>query len=502
MRLFKAILTILVLLLLPVNISASISSLNDSVVAKVGPIDITINEFVNCYEYGTAFYKKVKNSKRIFLEHLIKEKLLALYGYKLGYDTLSEIKNYIEAFAADIATEEMFRKEILSNVVVKKEEIDTIAKQKLIDVEIMWLYSSDSSYINGCYDSLRNGKNFEALYKSQINDTIKASDRSLKSTRYLIGLKNPLLGKIIDTLQAGEYSKPISVEDGWYIILLKNFSYRLIASEEEQQKLLKEAETALIKRKLDELSNQYTNEILLAQNPVIKRIPFRILRTHIGRFTLTKNLFDTWQLDEILKNTLQENNLKDDGNLEEMVLVELKDYKIKLSDFINWYKVREQYVKFDKSNFGNYSRSLENIIWRMTRDYLLSKIALEKGYYEMQQVKNQIKWWKDKIVFSKVRQEMINSILLEHNEISMKNNKEDEQTITEVIEEELTKKLFYKINELKKGTNIFIDEKVLAKIKVSEEDNPKAVDFYFVKRGNLIPRTPYPTIDNIWIKWQ
>ncbi len=479
-----------------------ISAQNDTLVAKVGPICITKDEFINCYEYGPAFYKKVKNSKRIFLEHLIKEKLLALYGYKLGADTLSEIKNYIEAFTADIATEEMFRKEILEKINVSKEEIDTVAKLKLIDVEILWLYSSDSSYINNCYDSLRKGKGFEVLYNLQLNDSIKNSDRSLKSTRYLLGMKNPLLGNIIDTLQIGKYSKPIRVEDGWYIILLKNFSYRLIASETEQQKLLKESEAALIKRKLDELSNQYTNKIMLSQNTVIKRIPFKILRTHIGRFTLTKNLFDVWQLDQILKNTLQENNLKDEGNLKKMVLVELKDYKITMEDFINWYKVREQYIKFDKSNFGNFSRSLESIIWRMTRDYLLSKIALEKGYYKMPKVKNQIRWWKDKIVFSKVKEEMINSIMLEHNEINIKNKKENEQTDIEMIEEELTKKLFYKINELRKVTNISIDEKVLANIKVSEEENPRAVDFYFVKRGNLIPRTPYPTLDNIWVKWQ
>ncbi|MGK9476280.1 hypothetical protein [Melioribacter sp. OK-6-Me] len=501
MKLFKTILTILTLLF-SINTFGDSLSLNDSIVAKVGTIDITAEEFVNCYEYGPAFYKKVKNSKRIFLEHLIKEKLLALYGYKLGTDTTSEIKNYIEAFAADIATEEMFRHEILGKINLSKEEIDTVAKQKLIDVEIQWLYSSDSSYINDCYDSLRNGKNFEVLYNLQLNDSIRTSDRSLKTTRYLLGMKNPLLGKIIDTLQIGKYSKPIRVEDGWYIILLKNFSYRLIASETEQQKLLKDSETALIKRKLDDLSNQYVKKIMLSQNPVIKRVPFKILRTHIGRFTLTKDLFETWQLEKILKNTLQENNIKDDGNLKKMVLVNLKDYKITLEDFINWYRTREQYIKYDKSNLGNFSKSLEGIIWRMTRDYLLSKIALEKGYYEIPKVKNQIKWWKDKIVFSKVKEEMINSIMLEHNEINTKNKKENEQTILEMIEEELTKKLFYKINELKKVTDIFIDEKVLASIKVSEEENPRAVDFYFVKRGNLIPRTPYPTIDNIWMKWQ
>jgi hypothetical protein len=36
---------------------------------------------------------------------------------------------------------------------------------------------------------------------------------------------------------------------------------------------------------------------------------------------------------------------------------------------------------------------------------------------------------------------------------------------------------------------------------VSEENNPNAIDFYFVKRGGLIPRTPYPILDIYWTAW-
>lgn len=68
--------------------------LQDSIVAKVGNIEITVDEFVSCYEYGPAFYKRVKNSKNTFLNYLINEKLLALDGYNRHLDTLSWSKRF------------------------------------------------------------------------------------------------------------------------------------------------------------------------------------------------------------------------------------------------------------------------------------------------------------------------------------------------------------------------------------------------------------------------
>ena len=43
---------------------------------------------------------------------------------------------------------------------------------------------------------------------------------------------------------------------------------------------------------------------------------------------------------------------------------------------------------------------------------------------------------------------------------------------------------------------------VLDKIKVSSENDKKAIDMYIVKRGNLIPRPAFPSIDNDWASWE
>lgn len=475
--------------------------LQDSIVAKVGNIEITVDEFVSCYEYGPAFYKRVKNSKNTFLNYLINEKLLALDGYNRHLDTLHEVKNIKNEFESDLATEEMFKEEILKNISYTKEELDTIAKQKIIEIELKWIYSQSENEIKRLYDLLLNGADFDSLFKKQFNDTIYFEDRYMKSNRYILGLKNNGLAKVIDTLKVNSFSKPIKGNDGWYIVKLINVVYPLIVSESQQNRILKEAETALKKIKMDKLSDEYVNLLMSEAKPVIKRKAFQILRSYLALYDLPKEKYEKWELSQILNDALKFYNIIDKKNINKISLVDLRDGKITLEDFLNWYRARDEYIKFDKRSFASYSRSLENIIWRMVRDKLLTEQARKKGYFDKMAVKKQIKWWKDKIMYSTVKNELINSVLIENKEVNQSSS-ENKKSYNDKLQEELTKKIFHKLSELKKRYSIVVNQKLLDSIKVSEENNVKAIDLYIVKRGNLIPRTPFPTIDNYWALWQ
>ena len=79
---------------------------------------------------------------------------------------------------------------------------------------------------------------------------------------------------------------------------------------------------------------------------------------------------------------------------------------------------------------------------------------------------------------------------------------DEKRSRAEILNEELSKKIFYTLNELKKKYKIKINEEVLGKIKVSAENDREAIDMYIVKRGNLIPRPAFPSIDNDWVNWE
>ena len=139
----------------------------------------------------------------------------------------------------------------------------------------------------------------------------------------------------------------------------------------------------------------------------------------------------------------------------------------------------------------------------MTRDKLLTGQAYERNFQKTESVIKQSKWWKDKIVYSAVKKDIVESVELKEEEVRYNSSESlDVKSNEEKINTEITRRLLLKLNELKREYEININEDVLEKINVSEEHNPRAIDFYTVKKGGLIPRTPYPTIDFDWINWE
>ena len=133
----------------------------------------------------------------------------------------------------------------------------------------------------------------------------------------------------------------------------------------------------------------------------------------------------------------------------------------------------------------------------MLRDKLLSELALKRGFYKDESVVEQSKWWEDKIVYSAVKNEIVQSVLLKEKEVKL-----DDKSNSDETDQKILRKILLKLNELKAKYKVSINEDVLEKVKVSEENNPRAIDLYTVKKGGLIPRTAYPSIDFDWINWE
>jgi len=151
----------------------------------------------------------------------------------------------------------------------------------------------------------------------QINDSVFLDQRYLKTSRYLLESKNPLLVRILDSLEAGGVSIPVHVEDGWYILKLVNIWQNVVLTENEYLRLKQEASNAVFKKKMDLLSDKYVNELMFKNSPVIKRNPFNIVRSYLGKFYLSNDKYESWELEEKLNSALA--GLPDDINNQVLV---------------------------------------------------------------------------------------------------------------------------------------------------------------------------------------
>jgi hypothetical protein len=478
-----------------------LSSANDQIIATIGKLKIDKNEFQKGYDYGPAFYKREKNSKEIYLRYLINEKLLALDGYNRRVDTVKQVTDMVQAFHDDLITGELFNDEIKNKVTVSDAEIDTVVTQKQLELEIKWLFTPNKEEAIS-YALMKNGLSFDSLFNKQCTDSTLLNERQMKTDLYHLKMKNPVIGKIIDTMKVGNTSLPIHAQDGWYLVKLENLSHNLITTESEKNKLRNESIEAVKMNKMDRLSDQFVDKMMEDEKPVIQKDEFNILISYIGNYLLPKEKFYKWRLAEILDSTLSVLKIKDKEKIARLKLVDMKNSTVTLSDFLNWFWVRDQYIKLNEKDLVTYSVSMKQMIWRMVRDKLLVTEANKRNLADRQTVKDQEKWWKDKIVYSYVRNELADAVILENKELPESSGDSDKKNNAERLSAELSKKILYKINSLKQKEPVKINYNNLNSIRVTDEGDSRAIELYLVKKGGLIPRTPYPTIDNDWKSWQ
>ena len=464
------------------------------IVAEVDSIKITAEEFFYSYEYGPAFPKQQSASKEVHLKYMINEKLLALAGFKSGLYNNREITEVHKDIEADIAAEELFKDKIIAFISIDEKEIEDIVKSKNVELEISWL-AADEEDILKYIQILKDNSKYDSLFSAQLNDSVFSDQRKMNVTEFQLRKKNPQLCEVIDTMEAGQISSPIFANKEWYLIRLENKTKNLMINGSEFINKSKEARAYLTKGKADSLSDLYVNNLMADNEPVIKRDAFNILRSYLGKFILPREKFDDWNLENRLEYALNNLGKNFDDEYSEIFLVEAVENRLSVAEFIFWFRNREQYIKMDYESLDEYSRSLEQLVWRMTRDKLLAKEAREVGYFDKQKVRKQSLWWKEKISSSAFQNHLSNSIILEKAEIvsSKKHNNFDE---------ELRGKIFRELEDLKSEYRIIIYKNALDNINVSSKNHPREIELHTVKKGGLIPRTPYPTIDYLWKDFQ
>jgi hypothetical protein len=472
------------------------SEIGNTVLAQVGDKKITVREFLASYEFGPAFTKREKDSKKRYLKYMIDEKLLALDGYKKGFADSARVKNLLSAIKGDLATDELFNADIFDKIKISKPELDTALEEKQYTYQVKWLYAPQKDSLEFYLSGLRHGVSFDSLFNMQLKDSVYADQRSMKINKFKLRMQNLEMFNTVDTLKANQISNPIHGSDGWYIVKLIDIWKNVIVNQTELSKEDYDATNALKLNKSDHLSDLYVKNIMLEHNPVIQARTFDILRSYMGNSVLPKKKFTSWKLDERMQNELKYYDTLTTKQFGRLKLVALSAGSLSLDDFLNWYRMREQYLKFNEADFNSFSASLEQLVWQMVRDHLLIQRAYAQGFQNKETVKQQLNWWQDKIVYAVVRDKMANTIGLNIEIPSSLDSKYDNK------KQSLIEKTFRKLQQLRKEYKVKINENVLKEISVHDYDNPRTIDTYIVKKGGTFPHPAFPSIDFAWQTWE
>lgn len=491
--------------------------LETTTLANVGPLTISGIEFKLGYEFGPAFVKREKNSKERYLNFLIYEKLLALDARDRGLDQWTDVKSQVEEIEGDLASEELYKDDVLSKVQVGERQLAFGVQHERVHTTLQWLFCSSAHEVDDVVKKMALGNTFDSLFAVQLRTGVKPEERSVETTRFKLRTHNPLFATVVDTMSSGTVSLPIHGPDGWYIVKVADVWINPIVTETEETKLREDVKRALTQRIADSLSDTYVHAMIIAQQPTILREPFNAVVAFLGGKFLSKEKRKEWNLEG--RKGAQE--LTDCSNLEPIAgrtLVQLSKNGLGVRDFLQWFRMREPYIKLALVSQQAFFASAEELVWRMVRDRLLSRKAFERGLQKRTSVERQTEWWREKMLYAANKRRIADTItdslpairkyyddnarsFFDENGTRKPFESVREDVWREYYSYELTKRLLHEILRLKRRYAVKLDKSALENIRVADEHEPRAIDVYAVKKGGIYPRTAFPSIDYDWQSW-
>lgn len=489
------------------------------VIARVGNLDITAEEFLLSYEFGPAFVKKHGKPVERYLDFMINEKLLALDGSALGFAKDQEVATMLTEIEGDLATEELYRDDILSQVSIDNQEIEQAIKKERVHLELKWLFAPNRDELKTYLARLAQGVPFDTLFHHQLNDSVLIGNRSLETTQFRLEDSNPEMARVVDTLSYGKVSPPIAAPDGFYLVKVTNKWTNAIMTQTEHAELKQAVQRVLRQRQADVLSDRYLNDLMRNQNPVIDRQTFNILRALVGKAVLSPEKYHDWKLSGKLMSEAGPLDSLAMERYRNQTLVRLQNDNLLLGDFWTWYQARRVYIRFDSDSPQRFFASLKQMVWRSVRDKLLIDRARQRGLQERPTVRKQKQWWEEKLVYARMKQEMLNAIRLteEQAKLFYQQNLRQyrDQTgktlpyekVTDMVRqdcyaEELARNLFRAINVLKNEYPVQVNRAALEALPIEAAPDLKAFDLITAKKGGTFPRPAIPTIDFDWKLWE
>jgi hypothetical protein len=486
-------------------------------VASVGPWKISASEFMLSYEYGPAFVKRDKDSRRHYLTFMAYEKLLALDARDRNLTSWPDLQRQVEEIEADLATQELYKDDVLPKVNVGDSQIAYGVAQDRVHLTVRWIFTSTAEGIDEQVRMMKAGVAFDSLYALQLRGGVKPEDRGLETTRFSLRMKNPPFASVVDTMHAGTVSLPIHGPDGWYVVKVDDVWGNPIITQSEEAKMREDITRSLTQHLADSLSDDYVQRIIVTQHPIIVRETFNAIQAYLGRKFLTKEKFDEWGLAN-RKGAGELEDVSKVDKIESRVLVQMKKKDLNVRTFLDWYRLREPYIKLTLTSQQGFFQSLEGIVWRMVRDRLLTDKAFERRLQNRTSVRKQKEWWEEKFLYLANKNRIADAIkdslpaLRRYYEENARNFSDTsgvvkpfedvrEDVWREYYSFELTKRLLHEILRLKQKYGVAINEDALKKVVLDSENDPKAIDVYTVKKGGIYPRTAFPTIDYDWQSW-
>ena len=228
----------------------------NNVLAKIGNKDFTVDEFVERYELIPKMTQGKQQDEMAFRNRefytIIAEKIWALYGQELGYDTSDVMKYTYKTLEKMYVRDALFKREIESKAKVNEKSIQFAYSKITRKLLVNFIFAKDEQEINGLYKRLTGGEPFDSILAKRPDAKYQPAPIEVG-----FGMMKEEIEDALFSLSVGGYTAPISYKDEWYIFRLTSEAKVNFKDSEEFQKEANNAKKLVEDRALDKSYQQF-----------------------------------------------------------------------------------------------------------------------------------------------------------------------------------------------------------------------------------------------------
>ncbi len=371
----KLLLLLFLFIIFTINSSGQHENKNDDrIVAAVGSIKITAEEFADRYEFSPHPRKKESLDsaldKKEFLYTLIAEKLLAQKAKSLKLDTAKDVKDQLGHLEKLFVRDALYKKEVTNKVKITPELITEGERRSSEILLVKYLYSTEKKEMLNLYYKLKKGASLDSLL---VGRPEASEQETLAKVEY--GTLDGYVEDSLYNLKPGQFTSPIYTGNRWYIFeLYQILKQPFFPTSQNMAKLNKTLE----KQTSNELENNYLQNFLRKFNVNVDRQLFIKIVYEVEKQLKAKNINQNY-IDKSRFVYLLPNDINDvENSLGKEVLnahfVKFEDDPITVKEFLE--NLKYNGLKVDTSNINSFAFILNETV----KNYLESQLLVREGY--------------------------------------------------------------------------------------------------------------------------
>ena len=366
----------------------------DSVLVDLGSKKITVEEFVNRFEFTPWPRRNIRHIdeelKLEFLKTLIAEKLLSIHGDLNRIDTTYDLSMAFRNLEKMIVRDALYHKEIKNKVTVTPEELNNAFAKSQIQLYVRYIFEVDSASIHEIFDRLLSGESFDSL----LNERLITDDQKYPMKVTYGTLVEEAENEVYRT-EVENFTRPLRSDHGYYIFRVDSASMAVHFGPKELSDSYRKAEKILRQRNEDKLYREYFRKFFskkkgeadgtafwILADEVVKRFKYKFETQEPVRGN--QYIIDPADVKEIEKNL---------GKDKDLTLIKMESRNAPISEFLRALLFKGFYVT--DSTTRHIAIRLNNYIKSFLEDEYLAEEGYKQGMHHSPEVKKDLEMWRD-----------------------------------------------------------------------------------------------------------